>query len=83
MAASLQTRDHAGHGVDRLGIGQAVVDAQRAPGPERGGVADGRTQPAMVVLGTAERRRENVAEVAVPVAQALLVRLGQGGICSP
>ena len=42
-------------------------------------MAEDRAQPAMVVFGTAERRRENLAEVAVPVAQALLVRLGQGG----
>jgi hypothetical protein len=42
-------------------------------------VADDRAQPATVVLGAPERRRQNVAEVAVPAAQPLLVRLGQGG----
>mgnify|MGYP001069691475 CR=1 FL=1 len=42
-------------------------------------MADDRAQPATVVLGAPERRRQNVAEVAVPAAQPLLVRLGQGG----
>jgi hypothetical protein len=38
-------------------------------------VADDRAQPATVVLGTAERRRQNVTEVAVPAA-ALADRYG-------
>src|SRR5689334_22267764 len=75
LASPGEGHDHAGHGVDRFGVGQAVVDAQRSPGRERGGVADDRAQPATIVPVAAERPRENVAEVAVPVAQALLVRL--------
>src|SRR5690349_17218672 len=66
LASPGEGQDHTGHGVHRFVVGQAVVDAQRPPGPERGGVADDRAQPATVVLGADERRRQNVAEVAVP-----------------
>jgi len=72
-------QDHAGRGVDRLGVGQTLVDAQRAPRPERGGVADHSALPAVFVLGAVEGCREDVAEMGVLVAQLLLVRLGQGG----
>src|SRR6201990_3588081 len=51
LASPGEGQDHTGHGVDRFGVGQAVVDAQRPPGPERGGVADDRAQPTTVVLG--------------------------------
>jgi len=71
--------DHAGHGVDRLGVGQAVVEAQEAPGPERYRVADDRAQPTPLVVGAAERCGEDVAEKGVLVALGLLVLLGQGG----
>ena len=71
--------NHAGHGVDRLGVGQALVQAQGAPGPERDRVADDRAQPAVLVVGAAERCGEDVAEEAVLVPQGLLVLLGQGG----
>ena len=47
--------DHAGHDVDRLGVGQAVVEAQGVPGPERDRVADDRAQPTVVIMGTAPR----------------------------
>src|SRR5215831_7022845 len=35
-------KDHAGHEGDCFGVGQALVEAQGAPGPERDRVADGR-----------------------------------------
>jgi hypothetical protein len=38
-------KDHAGHEGDCFGVGQALVEAQGAPGPERDRVADGRAQP--------------------------------------
>jgi hypothetical protein len=78
-AARGDGEDHAGHGVDRLGVGQVLVEAQGVPGPERDGVADDGAQPAVLVVGAAERCGEDVAEEGVLVAQGLLVLLGQGG----
>jgi hypothetical protein len=67
--------NHSGLGVDRLGIGQALVQAQGAPGPERDRVADDRAQPAVLVVGAVERCGDDVAEEDVLVPQSLLVVL--------
>lgn len=57
--------DHAGHGLDRLVVGEALADAQGVPGPERGRVADECSQPSALAgvagNGCARTRRKRLS----------------------
>jgi hypothetical protein len=52
--------DGAGHDLDRFLVGEALLGAQGAPGPERDGVADDGADPAPLPRISPERRGQKV-----------------------